>query len=1154
MPENHKKFHAANGKRTILVADDEMINRELLGGVLRSEYEVITAQDGEEAIRYLTEKQDTISLVLLDLLMPKLTGFDVLNHMRQDPVLRKIPAIVITSDQSAEIECLQLGAIDFIPKPYPQPGVILARVLKTIELFEDRDIIQYTERDTLTGLYNKEYFYRYATQYDQHHKDKEMDAIVLDVNHFHMINERYGKAYGDEVLRRIGEKVREIVRDSEGIVCRRENDTFLVYCPHREDYESMLENASIGLAGDERASNRVRLRMGIYSNADKSIDIERRFDRAKLAADTIRNSYTKQIALYDNKLHESQLYTEQLLEDFHDAIETRQFKVFFQPKFDIRPKIPVLTSAEALVRWFHPALGMISPGIFIPLFEENGLIRELDNYVWRQTAEQIRHWKDKFDFSVPVSVNVSRIDMYDPNLIDNLLGILKDSDLKPNDLLLEITESAYTQDSTQMIQVVEHLRELGFRIEMDDFGTGYSSLNMISKLPIDALKLDMMFIRSAFSNRRDTRMIEVIIDIADYLSVPVIAEGVETQEQLEALKAMGCDIVQGYYFSKPVPSDEYEHFIVEKKKNGNQADEEKTDVYAKHGQNFGRIFHALTSGFESIYYVDTKTNHYVEFSSHGRHEDLQIERSGLDFFGDTQRNLPKIIYKDDVERVCLSMQKETLLDHLRQEESFSMTYRLIMEDNPAYYNLKVVRASADDDHIVVGISNVDESMKQARDDEETKIRSTEFFNIAQTLSHDFESIYYVDLQTDEYREFTAQGAYKTIPMELSGRDFFKECQRNLLKVVYSEDQERLSAFMQKEVLLKSLQENKVIFYEYHLMIDDKPVPFRMKIVMSDDENYIIIGVSNISAQIAQEKEFEEVRQNSVTYSSIAQALSADYFSIYYVNTETDEFIEYNAKNGYESLGFEKKGDDFFTLSRKNIQQVIYSEDCDKFLNAFQKDKILNYLRRDKTFTINYRLMLEGVPTYVSMKIIGMDDENDPHIVVGINNIDAQMKREHELGLAREMVNRDALTGVKSKHAYEDAVKQIDEKIKDHMQEPFAIAFCDVNGLKEMNDKFGHQAGDQFLKDACMIICNIFTHSPVYRIGGDEFLAILRGSDYENRDKLLEELYEINAKQAGNKPTVACGIAVYDPENDTSTQSVFVRADARMYSHKNELKK
>ena len=565
MLKSHENFHSADGKRQILVADDELINREMLGQILRADYDVLFACDGIETMDMIRAYEDTLSLVLLDVLMPGMSGLEILKAVKADEVLSRIPIIVTTAEKDTEIESLKLGAIDFIPKPYPAVGVIQARVLHAIELSEDRDIIQSTERDVLTGLYNKDYFYRYAEQFDQHHKDKEMDAVMVDVNHFHLINERYGRAYGDEVLCRIGEQLSAVLEGTVGIACRKEADTFLVYCPHREDYGQVMENASVNLADGDYSDNRVRLRMGVYPNVDKTIDIERRFDRAKMAADTVKDSFTKTIGIYDNSLHEQELYAEQLIEAFPAAIAENQFQVYYQPKFDVRPDTPVLTSAEALVRWVHPTLGMINPGVFIPLFEDNGLIQRLDTYVWRETARQIRDWKDRLDYSIPVSVNLSRVDMSDPHLADTLGKIISDRGLGVEDFLLEVTESAYTKDSSQIIETAENLRKLGFQIEMDDFGTGYSSLNMISTLPIDALKLDMQFIRNAFKEGGSTRMLEVIIEIADYLSVPVIAEGVETEEQLHALKALGCDIVQGYFFSKPVPAAEFEPFILQKK-------------------------------------------------------------------------------------------------------------------------------------------------------------------------------------------------------------------------------------------------------------------------------------------------------------------------------------------------------------------------------------------------------------------------------------------------------------------------------------------------------------------------------------------------------------------------------------------------------------
>ena len=673
MPENHVKFHSSSGKRRILVVEDELINQQILEMMLKDTYDLLFAATGKEALDMVGRYSETISLILLDLNLPDIHGLEVLQQLKVSESHSRIPIIVMTAEKDAEVESLNIGAIDFIPKPYPQPKVVLARILRTIELSEDRDIIRWTERDQLTGLYNREYFYRYAAQYDSYHKDIPTDALVFDINHFHMINERYGKPFGDQILTQIGEILRETVAESGGIVCRKEADTFLVYCPHREDYAELLDRASIELG----RNNRLRLRMGVYPNVDKELDIERRFDRAKSAADTVRNNFTKMIAFYDNSLHESEIFADQLLEDFHTALEEKQFLVYFQPKFDIRPAIPVLHSAEALVRWQHPTLGMISPGIFIPLFENNGLILELDHYVWREAALQIRRWKDELGVSLPVSVNISRVDMYDPDLVDHLDRIIQETGLEYKDLLLEITESAYTQDSEQMIAKVHTLREKSFLVEMDDFGSGYSSLNMLSSLPIDALKLDMQFIRTAFKDRKDTRLLEVIIALAETLEVPTIAEGVETAEQLFTLKTMGCDYVQGYYFSRPLPADEFEAYIQKQnqeyaelmEKEGTPAERDKFTYDALHDPLTGMYNH---SAFDILFH-DSDKDHiavmiadiddYIKLkTTHGRAVTDQAVKRVAEVLRDNFRNVDDICrLKEDefvviMTRVTRSMQ------------------------------------------------------------------------------------------------------------------------------------------------------------------------------------------------------------------------------------------------------------------------------------------------------------------------------------------------------------------------------------------------------------------------------------------------------------------------------------------------------------------
>lgn len=561
----HTTGHDPKEKKVILIIEDEPVNLGILVKVLQDEYELITARRGEDAISVIDAGSDRLSLVLLDLMLPDMQGMDILRSIQERELHFRLPVIVMTADREAEVESLELGASDFIPKPYPRPEVIRARVKRTIELSEDRIILGQTEHDSLTGLYNREFFYSYAEQLDARKKDTEMDAIAVNVNHFHLINERYGRLYADEVLKRIADNIRRVVPPGEGIACRRDADNYLIYCSHRTDYTDMLEAISEGAAGEENPGNVVRLRMGVYPCVDKSIDIERRFDRAKLASDTVRSTFTKAVAIYDSELHESAIFSEQLLVDFPRALNEGQFKVYYQPKYDIRGEEPVLNSAEALVRWEHPEFGLLRPPEFVDLFEKNGLIQQMDNYVWTQSARQMKDWRDRLGVVIPVSVNVSRVDMFDPELTGQISSLVEEFGLGSDSLMLEVTESAYTQDSEHIIRTAECLREMGFFIEMDDFGSGYSSLNMLSNMPIDALKLDMQFIRSAFKNGKNTRMLEIVIEIAVSLDVPVIAEGVETAEQLFALRAMGCDIAQGFYFSEAVPPEQFEQFILESK-------------------------------------------------------------------------------------------------------------------------------------------------------------------------------------------------------------------------------------------------------------------------------------------------------------------------------------------------------------------------------------------------------------------------------------------------------------------------------------------------------------------------------------------------------------------------------------------------------------
>lgn len=557
--------------RTILIVDDEFIEREILAEMLKDEYKLLYAEDGESALNLIRSNKLILSLIILDLHMPKLDGYGLLEILHADSELRRIPAIVLTSEKDAEVKILELGAADFITKPYDIPDVIKARVRHSIELAEDSIIIHETERDSLTGLFNKEFFFEYGKRLDSQNNNIPMDEIVVDVNRFHIVNELYGKNYGNLILKKLGDTIHDLVRNTGGLACRNGSNSFYIYVPSELELEDLI---SVYLDNFNKATGdkTISVRVGIYSDDGSGLDMEHRFDCAALACSKLRNNYSSSFGFYDAELHNKELHSERLINEMDRALAEKQFKVYYQPKYNVVGDKPILVSAEALVRWFHPEFGMVSPGEFISIFESNGLIQKLDNYVWNEAAAQVRKWKDEFGFSIPVSVNVSRVDIFNPDLLQIMTGIIESHGLTTDDLLLEITESAYTDDSNQITTIINELRQLGFKIEMDDFGCGYSSLNMLTSLPIDALKLDMKFIRNICKNQKDYRLVSIMIDIARLLEVPVIAEGVETKEQLDLLKGLSCDIIQGYYFSKPVPAADFNNLITKQIKENEDAD------------------------------------------------------------------------------------------------------------------------------------------------------------------------------------------------------------------------------------------------------------------------------------------------------------------------------------------------------------------------------------------------------------------------------------------------------------------------------------------------------------------------------------------------------------------------------------------------------
>lgn len=412
--------------------------------------------------------------------------------------------------------------------------------------------------DELTGIYNKQAFYAKTKEMLLDNPDKNFDLLRINIERFKVLNDLFGESTGDKLLRYIGKFLKEINLP----LCvsgRLYADNFVVcYEAGKGDSRRMINTLQM-VADSFAINNRTILSFGLYRIDDKTLPVSVMCDRANMALWKAKGNFKNPYCEYDEKMRQQVLKEQKIINAMEMAIQNKEFTLYLQPKYNIEKG--TIIGAEALVRWISLENGFISPGDFIPVFENNGFVYEVDKFIWEESCRYLRKWLDEGREVHPISVNVSRIDLYDPKLVQHLVDLREKYQLPSQYLELEITESAYTEDPEQIITITRQLREAGFVILMDDFGTGYSSLNMLKDIQIDVLKLDMGFLKSSDYSAKGGNILTAILKMAESLKMQTIAEGVETKEQVEFLKSIGCKYVQGFYYSKPLPVGEFEKLI-----------------------------------------------------------------------------------------------------------------------------------------------------------------------------------------------------------------------------------------------------------------------------------------------------------------------------------------------------------------------------------------------------------------------------------------------------------------------------------------------------------------------------------------------------------------------------------------------------------------
>lgn len=434
-------------------------------------------------------------------------------------------------------------------------------VMLLLQKHSNSTIINLAYKDEITGRANWQKFSMMGNELINRPGwwSSNYAALHIDINRFTLYNDYYGHEAGDGYLKYLAETL-DLMSSAREICARRSSDKFVALWAYSD--EAQLENRInefFDLSQDGPNGSNVSLSIGIYRLSENDNDIVHAIDMAKMACRTISDAKSNTFAYFNEKLREAQTEEHELEKLMHAALEKDEFKLYLQPKHDVHTG--ALKGAEALVRWISPVKGFISPGRFIPLFEKNGFVAEMDNYILEQLCIFQKLRLDKGLKTVPISVNVSRVQLSNPKLAEEICAIVDKHKVPHKYIDLELTESACFDDMEILVNTMTSLKKMGFAVSMDDFGSGYSSLNLLKELPFDTLKIDGGFFKNVTNLNRANIVVKNIIGLAKSLNMNIVAEGIETEEQVKFLRTTECDLIQGYYYSKPISASDFEKYM-----------------------------------------------------------------------------------------------------------------------------------------------------------------------------------------------------------------------------------------------------------------------------------------------------------------------------------------------------------------------------------------------------------------------------------------------------------------------------------------------------------------------------------------------------------------------------------------------------------------
>ncbi len=855
---------------------------------------------------------------------------------------------------------------------------------------QEADLFRKTNYDQLTGLPNMTYFFDLVREEKERaiQSGKRGSLCFANLNGMKYYNKKFGFAEGNKLLQFFADLLIKYFGKEKS--CRIAQDNFAFFTSTEK-----LNNAldSLIMEFEVMTGKRgVSVRVGIYPSDMGFVDASLACDRARYACNSIQNMNKSSYVRYDNSMLEKETNRQYVLDHLDEALEEGWIVAYYQPL--VRTANGRVCDEEALARWIDPVKGMLSPAEFTPVLEDAKLIYKVDLHMVDQIISKLKRQKNEGLYIVPNSVNLSRTDFDACDMVEEICKKMDAAGLPRELLTIEITESVLGSDFEFMKKQVERFRNQGFHVWMDDFGSGYSSLDVLQEIQFDLIKLDMRFMKQFNNDEKSRVIITELMRMALGLGIETVSEGVERQDQVDFLAEVGCTKLQGYFFCKPISMEG----IFERYRKGIQIGFENPEE-SSYYEAIGRINlydTAILQGEETGkvgQYFNTLPMALIEIND----DYVQVVRCNSTYreFLTNTVGLPEVnakAYDKDFEDSFGSAFLKALRRIAESEERLFMEARLGSETTVRSFLRRAAR------NPVTGVTACSVVILGISQDTGQGVT---YADIANSLSTDYIYLYYVNLNTESFIEYSPDPSSKSLTAERHGTDFFAASRKDAMEFIYSEDAERFAAAFHKENVVRALDEYGAFTFTYRLLVDGTPVYVHMKAVrMSSNDNYIIIGVSNIDAQMQAQKHLERMREERISYARIA-ALTGNYFVIYTVDPVTGDYEEYDATSELDEFSVAKNGENFFESSREKTSGIIYEEDWPLFKEMFTREQVLNEIEENGVFLLNYRLMMDGKPNYVSLKAAQVQEKDGPVLVIGVSDVDAQKRRDMEYERLRE---------------------------------------------------------------------------------------------------------------------------------------------------------